>query len=166
MGEDLKHGKSSSLLSSLNISTAVVNVVRSEPLSVITLTFNTLNDFGSYTAGSPNVYYLLKSLINGNSTESNPSIPGTYLSIKGVKHNGNLVQETYFVKDPDSDTIEFVALYESQLDNNFITPPKMIQFGVTMGTGKYLNSKVVTIDFKGPNPLNDNRADRIIYVNK
>lgn len=166
MCDDLNLGQSGSLLDSLNISTAVVNTVRTEPLPIVELAFNTLNDYGSYTGGSPNIYYLLKSLINVNSTEANPSIPGTYLSINGIKHNDNILVETYLLKDKDGDEIQFTGLFESQVDNNFIIPPAVIQFGVTAGTGKYKNSKVVTIDFKGPNPLNSNRADRIVYINK
>ena len=166
MCEDLNLGQSASLLDSLNISTAVINSVKSEPLPVIELAFNTLNDFGSYTGGNPNIYYLLKSLINVNSSEANPSISGTYLSINGIKHNNNILVENYLVKDKDGDSIQFTGLFESQVDNNFIIPPTIIQFGVTTGTGKYKNSKVVTVEFKEPNPLNSNRTDRIIYVNK
>ena len=166
MCDDQKLGQSASLLDSLNISTAVVNTVRSQPLPIIELAFNTLNDYGSYTGGNPNIYFLLKSLINVNSSEANPAIAGTYLSINGIKHNDNILVETYLVKDVDGDSIEFTGLFESLVDNNFIIPPNIIQFGVTTGTGKYKNSKVATVEFKEPNPLNSNRTDRIIYVNK
>ena len=55
-------------------------------------------------------------------------------------------------------------MYNTKFDDYFTTSPKLVQFPVICGSGKYKKSKVVTIEYKEKDK--NNNTLRIIYVNR